>query len=141
MERAPGNLGRKLRSLRARSSVTTLWWKPDRLKVRRKMNQQIQELVSTAKRLARSGDEEGAMSLANRVVEQYPNEFMGWSLRAYLNGLNRNFEGAVLDLTRAIEKHPSMPGDLSLIDLYLNRGTERFVLGDHRLAVDDFTMG
>lgn len=92
-------------------------------------------LIAKAKELARKDDNQSAMSLANDLIEKFPNEVRVWSLRGYLHGRNSNHIEAVSDLTRAI--------DINSVDPYLffSRGVDRFELGDYQLAVDDFTRG
>ena len=67
------------------------------------MGLHLADLISKIEDLARHHEDDRAMSLANELVEQYPNEMRGWSLRAYLHERNRNFAEAVTDLTRAID--------------------------------------
>jgi tetratricopeptide (TPR) repeat protein len=111
------------------------------------MNLNVDNLISKAKKMARNDNNGGAMSLASELVEQYPNEVRVWSLRAYLHGRNRNYADAVADLTRAIELKALEPdlsfdkGVLIAVDLYFNRGADRFALGDDQSAIDDFTKG
>jgi len=108
----------------------------------------VNSLISKAKRLARNDENEAALSLANELLEQYPNEVRVWSLRAYLHGRDSKYAEAVSDLTRAIEIDAMEPaeqrldtGHLKKVDLFFNRGADRFALGDNQLAIDDFTRG
>jgi tetratricopeptide (TPR) repeat protein len=112
------------------------------------MNSHIDNLISKTKELARKDDDEAALSLANELVEQYPNEMRVWALRGYLHRRNRKYAEAVADMTRAIEINNKGLANLSLehellktVDLFFNRGTDRFALGDCQSAVDDFTKG
>jgi tetratricopeptide (TPR) repeat protein len=112
------------------------------------MTPNVDSLILKAKELARKDDFEGSMSLANELAERFLNETRVWSLRGYLHGRNRNYTQAVADLTRAIEinaeestKLGPDTGVLTSVDLFFNRGADRFALGDDESAVDDFTRG
>jgi len=112
------------------------------------MTPKLQDLIARAKQQARNGDDESAMSLANELVVQYPNETRVWSLRAYLHRRNSNCAGAVADLTRAIEINATERGEQALdpagliaIDLLLNRGADEFALGNNQSAIKDFSKG
>jgi tetratricopeptide (TPR) repeat protein len=99
------------------------------------MTATLDELISKAKELAKVHDEEGAMSLATELVQQYPQEMRVWSLRAYLHGLQGNYTEAVADLTRAIEINPAEP------HYFYSRGRYRFGLSDNPAAIEDFSKG
>jgi len=108
----------------------------------------LENLIARAKERARNGDNEGAMSLANELVEEYPNQMNVWSFRGYLHRCNNQYIEAVADLTRAIDINAKeLKGaatdlaGLIAIDLYFNRGADNFALGDARLAVEDFSSG
>jgi len=111
------------------------------------MSKDMSNLIAKAEQMARSDDNEAAMSLANELVARYPDELRVWSLRAHLHGRNRNYSEAVADFTHAIEINAKEPelgldkGILTAIDLLFNRGADRFALGDHQLAIDDFSKG
>ena len=112
------------------------------------MTTSINNLIAKAQKMARSDDNKGAMELANELVEQYPNEIRVWSLRAYLHALDHRYAEAIADRTRAIEingpdgaKSDLETGALTTVDLFFNRGADRFALGDDPSAVDDFTKG
>ena len=92
-----------------------------------KMSSNMDTLIAKAKELARKDDNQSAMSLANDLIEKFPNEVRVWSLRGYLHGRNSNHIEAVSDLTRAI--------DINSVDPYLffSRGVDRFELGDYQL--------
>ena len=112
-----------------------------------KMTQDIDNLIAKAERMAQKGDDEAAMSMANDLTTQYPNEMKVWTLRAYLHRRDRNYSSAIADLTRAIDINAKEvesdrdKGILIEVDLFFNRGTDRFALGDVAAAIDDFTKG
>jgi len=65
-----------------------------------------------------------------------------------LYGRDSNYAEAVSDLTRAIEINALESAEQSLdtghfkkVDLFFNRGADRFALGDNQSAIDDFTRG
>lgn len=97
------------------------------------MNSDLDGLVSKAKELEQSGDVEGAISLANELVAQHPDEIKAWSLRGYLYALNHEYEKAAADLTRVIEINAADPYH------FYSRGRYRFALGQNESALDDFT--
>jgi tetratricopeptide (TPR) repeat protein len=91
----------------------------------------LRKIVDEGTKLAEAGDEERAMSLANRAVEQFADSYGSWAFRAYLHGRCRNYNDAVVDLTRAIEINPEEP------HLYFECALNRMVLGRDREAVLD----
>jgi tetratricopeptide (TPR) repeat protein len=111
------------------------------------MTPSVDDLIAKAEKMAKSDDDKGAMSLANDLVTQYPNEMKVWSLHAYLNGRSGNYAEAVSDFTRAIEINAKEPelgldkGILTAVDLRFNRGADNFALGNNQSAIDDFTKG
>ena len=112
------------------------------------MNMKMDNLIGRAEKMARTDSDKEAMTLANELVEQYPNELKVWTLRAYLYRRNGNYAEAVADLTQAININAMDPTELSLntgllktVDLFFNRGADRFALGDDQSAIDDFSKG
>lgn len=111
------------------------------------MTQDIGNLIAKAERMAHKDDDEAAMSLANELATQYPNETRVWAFRAYLHRRVRNYSKAIADLTRAIDINAKESesdlgkGVLTSVDIFFNRGTDRFAFGDMQAAIDDFTKG
>jgi tetratricopeptide (TPR) repeat protein len=110
------------------------------------MSSNIDALISEAKELARKHNHERAMLLANELVQRHPNELKVWSLRGYLHRRNRKYANAIADLTHAIEicesrqtKLDLQTGVLTSVDLFFNRGADKFALGENQSAIDDFT--
>jgi len=99
------------------------------------MRKELNELIAKAKKLVNDKNREEAMSLADQLVEQYPNETESWGLRAYLHALNQSYNDAIADMTRAIEITPTE------VFYFYSRGRYRFALQENQLAVDDFTNG
>jgi tetratricopeptide (TPR) repeat protein len=99
------------------------------------MASHLDDLISKAEELAKHRDGEGAMSLANELVEQYPNDMKVWSLRAYLHERNNDYAEAIADLTRAIEINAAEP------HFFYSRGRYNFALGSDQPAIDDFSKG
>jgi tetratricopeptide (TPR) repeat protein len=99
------------------------------------MTTNLDQQISTAKNLDGSGDSDGAMLLATKLVEQHPNEMEVWSLRAYLHASKHNYERAVADLTRAIAINSMEPV------LFWNRGRYESKEGNYQSAVSDFSRG
>ena len=99
------------------------------------MSSSLNSLVLKAKQLARAGDHEKAISLADELVGRYPNEMEAWSLRAYLHARNHNYQEAVADVTRAIDVNALEPS------LFFDRGRYDLVLGREESAVTDFSRG
>ena len=106
----------------------------------------LDHLIGKAKKLARGDDDQEAMSLANKLVEDYPHELKVWSLRAYLHSRNGRHAEAIEDLTHAItvagvdqNVAHSQTDILTAIVLFFDRGADRFALGEDPLAIDDFT--
>jgi tetratricopeptide (TPR) repeat protein len=97
------------------------------------MKLQLADLISRVEELAKSHEDDHAMSLANELVQQYPNETRVWSLRAYLHERSCDFDHAVTDLTRAIDINASEP------HFFYSRGRYNFSLGNHLSAIDDFS--
>jgi tetratricopeptide (TPR) repeat protein len=94
----------------------------------------VADLISIAKEKAHRGDQNGAMSLAVQLVEQYPTEARVWSLRSFLFALRKEFAKALTDITRAINIHPEP-------HFFFTRGRYNFELGDDQSAVKDFSTG
>jgi tetratricopeptide (TPR) repeat protein len=110
------------------------------------MISELDNLIAAAKKRARDGDNEGAMSLANDLIDRYTNEWRVWSLRAYLQRRSGRYAEAVSDLTRAIEitiinLEESAQAGLITVDLLFNRGADKFALGDTHSAIEDFSSG
>jgi tetratricopeptide (TPR) repeat protein len=108
------------------------------------MTHKFDDLISKAERLVQNSNAEAAMAIANELVEQYPSEIKAWRLRAHLHGRNSNYAESVADYTRAIEVDtagPALNSDnvLTTVDLFFNRGADRFALGDNHSAIDDFS--
>jgi tetratricopeptide (TPR) repeat protein len=99
------------------------------------MSTDLDGLISKAKSLKRSGDAEGAMSLAHELVKRYPDEMDSWSLRAYLHAGGGNYELATADLTLAIAINSMEPV------LFWHRGRYESRQGKYQSAVSDFSRG
>ena len=99
------------------------------------MDTDLDGLISKAKSLKRSGDAEGAISLANELVQKYPDEMDSWSLRAYLHASGSNYELATADLTHAIAINSMEPV------LFWDRGRYESKQGNYQSAVSDFSRG
>ena len=99
------------------------------------MNPTLDSLISRAEKLARAGDKQGALSLANQLVAQHPDEMKVWSLRAYLHGRERDYAGAIADLSTAIRINPMEPS------LFCNRGQDHLSLGDYEATLIDCGKG
>jgi tetratricopeptide (TPR) repeat protein len=97
------------------------------------MPEELDNLISRAKELAKDKDCEKAMSLANELVTRYSNEAKVWALRGYIHALNSEYAEAASDLTRAISPRE--------IYYFYSRGRYRFAIHDNESAVDDFTNG
>jgi tetratricopeptide (TPR) repeat protein len=95
----------------------------------------IDRVVAEAKKLARDGNEDQAMLLANELIAQHPNDLKVWLLRGYLHELKDDYPAAVADLTRAIEVNSLEP------HLFLTRGINEFAQGNNQAAVCDFKKG
>lgn len=97
------------------------------------MTASLDSLILKAENLAKSGDAEGAISLAHELCGEYPNEIKVWSLCAYLYGRNGGHLEAINALTHAIGINDSEP------KLFYDRGIEQLALRNNQAAVDDFT--
>lgn len=82
----------------------------------------------------RAGDP-GALPQASKLIEKYPNEMGAWMLRAYIHGIQRNYNKAIDDLTHAIDISPTEPC------LFFDRGRYYLRSSDYQNAIDDFTNG
>jgi tetratricopeptide (TPR) repeat protein len=100
-----------------------------------KMSESLDDLISKAKSLDRTGHNEEAMSLATQMVEQHPNEMKPWSLRAYLHAGKHDYEQATADLTRAIAINSMEP------KLFWDRGRYESLQDHYQSAVSDFGKG
>jgi tetratricopeptide (TPR) repeat protein len=99
------------------------------------MGSHLNDLISKAEELAKHGESEGAMSVANELVEQHPNEINVWFLRAYLHELRNHYAEAIADLTHAIDINADEP------HFFYSRGRYNFALGDAQSAIHDFNKG
>jgi len=99
------------------------------------MSLHLDHLISKAEHLARSGDNDEAMSLATDLTEQHPSEIKVWMLRAHLWTLKRDYTQAIADLTRAININGMEPS------LFYDRGRHALALGDVLSAISDFSEG
>jgi tetratricopeptide (TPR) repeat protein len=99
------------------------------------MASHLDDLISRSKLLAKQSQPEAAMSLANDLVREYPDEMRVWSLRAYLHERRNEYTSAVADLTRAIDINATEP------HFFYSRGRYHFTLGDDHSAIGDFTKG
>lgn len=111
------------------------------------MTDRLESLIAQAKERAHNGDDEGAMSLANKLVTEHPQDIKVWSLRGYLHRRNNEYAQSVADLTRAMEINAKGLGEAPMdvagmiaIDLLFNRGADKFAIGDDQSAIDDFTQ-
>ena len=100
----------------------------------------VDKLISEARELA-GKDVLTAMSLANSLAAQYPDEPKVWSLRAHMHARSGSYAEAISDWTRAIELNSSRPSTnpMLALDLLLNRGADKFALGENESAIVDFT--
>ena len=99
------------------------------------MTMSLQNLISNAETLARAGDDEKTVSLAEDLIQRFPDEMEVWALRAYLYARRQKYEQAIDDLTRAIEINPLEPF------LFHDRGRYELAVGKPESAVDDFGKG
>jgi tetratricopeptide (TPR) repeat protein len=95
----------------------------------------LHDLISNAERLARAGDDEKATSLANDLVERFPEEMEVWALRAYLHAREGQHELAIIDISHAIERNSLEPA------LFHDRGRYELAAGQPERAADDFGKG
>lgn len=111
------------------------------------MTEDLSTLIEEAESMARQEQYEAAISLADELVTKYPDEVRVWSLRAYLHRRKHDYAEAASDLTQAIKINENRPeGEfkknvLTTIDLFINRGADRFALGDNQSSINDFTRG
>ncbi len=99
------------------------------------MMSSLDTLISKAETLARAGDHESAMTIADELARQRPAEARVFSLRAYLYERVRNYPRAIAEASRAIAIDPLEPG------FVFSRGRYYLHAGKYRHAADDFTTG
>ena len=92
----------------------------------------LEDHISKAKALARSGKKYEALQIANELVTYYPGDFRVWDLRGYIHGLIKEYESSIADFTRAIDIKPEAI-------LYFKRGIKYVEVGDNESAIKDFT--
>jgi len=95
----------------------------------------LEALISKAKDLARAGDAAGAMTAANELARQHPDEAGVFSLRAYLYERSHDYPKAIAEASRAVAIDPLEPA------FVFNRGRYYLCAGKYRSAADDFTRG
>jgi tetratricopeptide (TPR) repeat protein len=99
------------------------------------MGSTLEESIAEAKKKARNHDVQGAMVVSNQLLSEYPDLLEVWMLRGYLHELNKEYEQAKADITRAIELNELEP------HLFYSRGRFAYQLGELREAVQDFSKG
>jgi tetratricopeptide (TPR) repeat protein len=99
------------------------------------MKYTVENLATKAKELARLGDDEKAMSIADALIQEHPNDSRSWSLRAYLHARNSHYRNAIADVTQAIGASPAEPS------LFFDRGRYEIALGQLESAIEDFSHG
>ena len=99
------------------------------------MTPSIENLITKARELARSGDDEKAMSIADALIQSHPDQSDCWSLRAYLRARNHHYQDAIADVTHAITASPIQPS------LFFDRGRYEMADGQLESAIADFSRG
>lgn len=80
----------------------------------------------------RKGDRAGALSLLGDVLKAEPDNVRAWNVRAQMKSLSGDTEGAVADLTEAIQRDPKSPY------LVMERGMVLFRRNEIEKALIDF---
>jgi tetratricopeptide (TPR) repeat protein len=99
------------------------------------VNSRIDALISKAKIFARSGETDKALSIANELIDRFPDDMEVWLLRSYLFARMANYPRSILDLDRAISINAQEP------TLFYDRGRYHFKLESYTRAIEDFSMG
>jgi tetratricopeptide (TPR) repeat protein len=73
------------------------------------MKSTLDRLISKAERLAEADDNDGAMFLATKLINEHPKEMKVWLLRSYLHGRSGDYDQAIADVTCAIRIDPEQP--------------------------------
>ena len=93
----------------------------------------IDNIIAEAKGLARRHENARAISLADELVRQHPNEMKAWLLRSYLHELAAEYVHAISDLSKAIEINSMEP------HLFYNMGRYHFLVDDVEASIQDFS--
>ena len=99
------------------------------------MRSRLDDLILEAKKLAKADNCKMAITLANQLVKENPNEMKVWSLRGYLHARMGKYSLAAEDITQAIAINAMEPC------LFHSRGRYLFSSGDSQAALDDFSRG
>ncbi len=91
-------------------------------------------LLARAAAYYQSGDPDRSIADLNTVIQREPTT-AAFNLRGNAYRAVKNYDEAVKDFTRAIQREPATPVN---IDSFYQRGLVYVILGENRLAMDDF---
>ena len=98
------------------------------------MDSTLDTKIKAIKEQFRAGNPD-TLTQASKLVKEYPDEVRVWMLRAHIHGMNRSYNNAIADYTRAIDLCPTEPA------LFFHRGIEYSTIGDYQRTIDDCSRG
>ncbi|GGA14303.1 tetratricopeptide repeat protein [Dyella caseinilytica] len=98
------------------------------------MTDNLEKLIASIETRVRADDPQ-ALAEVNDLIERFPEDARVWSLRSYIRSRSNDFDGAIQDMTQAIELAPTEPV------FFFNRGRFHLRLGRAKEAIEDFTRG